>query len=236
MSAIRLIVIFGCFALATIFGAARAQTGGQFSHFPSPHQPWSTGDYVDFYFAHFNGNRALPHLRSQETARLFERIVSRDNVRIILEGSMPQERKRADLALILATMGEIRAAYNYALFVGEPLSEELTRIQSFMLFLIDLAVRLESDGGSGASTAAASAWKTTLWNVVASLSEQNVYSGEQIASLANALNSHYPRISTLLSDADKQRFRAHIGELAARQPDSAARQAQRRLLRTALGN
>src|SRR5688572_5664220 len=171
MSATRLVVIFGCFALATIFGATRAQAGGQVSHFPSPDQLWSTGDYVDFYFAHFNGNRALPHLRSQETARLFERIISRDNVRVILEGSMAQERKRADLALILATMGEIRAAYNYALFVGEPLSEELTRIQSFMLFLIELAVRLESDAGSGVSAAAASAWKTTLWNVVASLSE-----------------------------------------------------------------
>lgn len=235
MSGIRLAVLIGLSALAATLGVDRVQSGGQLSHFPSPYTSWGTGDYVDFYFSHFNGNRALPHLRSEETARLFERIVNRDNVRAILEGSRSEHRKRADLALILATMGEVRAAYNYALFVGEPLSEELTQIQSFMLFLVDLAVRLENHGGSGAS-AAASAWKTTLWNVVASLSEEHVYSSRQIATLSNALNSHYPQISTLLTETDKKRFCSHIGELVARQPDRIAREAHQKLLRTALGN
>ena len=41
---------------------AGVATAGQPSHFPSPHHPWTTREYVDFYFAHYNGNRALPHL------------------------------------------------------------------------------------------------------------------------------------------------------------------------------
>ena len=57
------------------------------------------------------------------------------------EGPAPLERKRTELSVILATMGEIRAAYGYAQFVGEPLAEELTQIQSFMLFLIATAVK-----------------------------------------------------------------------------------------------
>jgi hypothetical protein len=230
MYSTRLIAPLSFFILAlTTAGAGLA---GQLSHFPSPHQPWTTREYVDFYFAHYNGNRALPHLRAGDTRRLFQRIVDRENVLRITTSSMSDERKRAHIAMILATMGEIRAAYNYAVFVGEPLQEELTRIQSFTLFLIDAAIRLE--GRSMRPQAGNPAWRTTIWNIIGSLSEREIYSDQQIASLSSALDLHYPQLSSILSDDEKHKFHTHIGELAAAESNVATREAHLRLLRTVL--
>jgi hypothetical protein len=230
MLSVRLVVFLSTAAFV-ILGTERLQSG-QLSHFPPAQETWSSEEYVDFYFAHYNGNRALPHLRSPETAQLFERLVSRDNVQAILESSMPQHRKRGALAVILATMGEIRAAYNYAVFVGEPLAEELTRVQTFMMYLIDIAIGLQSDR-ERPFAAATSAWKTTFWNAVSALAEQDVYTAGQIASLTNAIDLHYSRISGLLTEADKRRFCERIAELASEQTDEFVREAQQRLLRRA---
>jgi hypothetical protein len=229
----RLIAPFtGCLFLGlTIVGAGLA-LAGQLSHFPSPHQPWTTNEYVDFYFAHYNGNRALPHLRAEDTRRLFQRIVERENVLRITQSSASYEQKRIHIAKIMATMGEIRAAYGYAVFVGEPLQEELAQIQSFMLFLINAAIKLKN--GMGITSSGNHAWKTAIWNVVGSLSERETYSSRQIASLSAALDLNYPEISSILSDADKRKFRLRIGEIAAAESDGGAREAHLQLLRTAL--
>jgi hypothetical protein len=208
--------------------------GNQVSHFPSPHQPWTSREYVDFYFAHYNGNRALPHLRSEDTASLFGRVVSRENLRRIVDSSLADEIKRIHVTTILATMGEVRAAYGYAVHVGEPLQEELARIQSFMLFLLETAVRLGDKGA--AEWAGTQALKTTLGNIVGSLAEREVYSDGQIASMAAALHLHYPQISRILSEAEKKKIRARIGALAASETDRVVRQAKLQLLYTVLKN
>src|SRR5262245_2174028 len=210
------------FALVTCASAV----ANQLSHFPSPHQPWTSREYVNFYFGHYNGNRALPHLRSEATARLFDRLVDRDNVRQLVESGASLAEKRGELAVILSTMGEIRAAYAYALYVGEPLQEELTRIRSFMLFLIDQAVDL----GGGRDDPAASAWRTTLWNVVESMSERQVYSASQVAALSDAVVAHYPQLNAILTDSDRQKLRQRIALSAAVERDEGAREAYLRLL------
>jgi hypothetical protein len=232
MQGTRLIARFiGGLSLGLMIMGAGVAMAGQLSHFPSPHQPWTTREYVDFYFAHYNGNRALPHLRAEDTRRLFQRIVDRENVLRITESSASYEQKRVDIAMILATVGEIRAAYGYAVFVGEPLQEELTQIQSFILFLINAAIKLESASGAQSGN---HAWKTAIWNVVGSLAERETYSSQQIATLSVALDLNYPQISSILSDDDKRKFRLRIGEIAAAESDTAARESHLQLLRTAL--
>ncbi|HEY7748625.1 MAG TPA: hypothetical protein VH933_08105 [Aestuariivirgaceae bacterium] len=219
-------------SLTLALTAVGGSWAGQLSHFPSPYESWTTSDYVDFYFAHFNGNRALPHLRTDETRKLFRRIVNRENVLRIMHGPATERRKQLDIAMILATMGEIRAAYGYAVFVGEPLQEELTHIQSFILYLIDSAVTLGADTDDGPG--GRSAWKTAVWNVVGSLSERSNYSSEQIAFLSNALKVHYPEISVIFSERDKRQLRARIGSIAAAEPNAEAQIAHLQLLLTAM--
>jgi len=214
------------FYLLITLATCASAVASQLSHFPSPHQPWTSREYVNFYFGHYNGNRALPHLRSEATARLFDRLVDPDNVRRLVESSASIDEKRGELAVILSTMGEIRAAYAYSLYVGEPLQEELTRVRSFMLFLIDRAVALS--GGRG--DAAASAWKTTLWNVVESMSERDVYTADQVAALSDAIITHYPRLSVILTESDRLRLHDRIKGLAVAERDEEAREAYRRLL------
>jgi hypothetical protein len=229
MLSLRLNSSLGLTALVLLLTAGNA-AADQLSHFPSPQENWTRADYVNFYFAHYNGNRALPHLRSEDSARLFNHIVNRQNVLRILGTSASEQLKRNELAVILATMGEIRAAYGYALFVGEPLQEELVKVQSFMLFLIDASVKLES--GQAGEFAASSAWKTTLWNVLRSLNERQIYSGRQIAELAAAVSEHYPRIAAILNASEKQQLGARIAELAATEADPEPRRALSELLHT----
>jgi hypothetical protein len=223
----RLKASWGLAALVLALATGKA-AADQLSHFPSPHENWTRADYVDFYFAHFNGNRALPHLRSEDSARLFNHIVNKQNVLRILGSSASDQLKRNELAVILATMGEVRAAYGYSLFVGEPLQEELVKIQSFMLFLIEASVRLQA--GQARERAASSAWKTTFWNVLDSLNERKIYSGRQIAELAAALYEHYPQLAAILTASEKQQLRSRIAEMATTEPDAEARQALAELL------
>jgi hypothetical protein len=227
----RLVASFMGGLILGVTVASGLATAGQLSHFPSPHQPWTTSEYVDFYFAHYNGNRALPHLRAEDTRLVFQRIVDPENVLRIIESSASHEQKRAGIAMILATIGEIRAAYGYAVFVGEPLQEELVQVQSFLLFLINSAIKLEDKMGT--LSAGNHAWKTAIWNVVGSLAERETYSSRQLASLSAALDLNYPEISSILSDADKQKFRLRISEIAAAESDGGAREAHLQLLRTA---
>jgi hypothetical protein len=221
-------VIIACLGwLGVAAGLAGSAGADRVSHFPSADQPWSARHYVDFYFAHFNGNRALPHLRTETTAKIFDRIVAQENISRILSSQTSAEEKRRNVAIILATMGEIRGAYNYAVFVGEPLQEELARIQAFTLFVMDNAMGLERPRPN-----CSSACRTALRGVVESLSAHGIFSKEQILSLAQALERHYPRIGHVLSSNDREDLRAQISGIAAAERDPTLREAHQRLLGT----
>src|SRR5207237_7743786 len=140
---------------------------------PSPAKPWTKHEYVDFYFSHWNGNLALPYLREPSVRATFERIVDPENVRLITASNASTEEKQRQVMLVLSTMGEIRAAYDYAVLVGEPLQEELTRVQAFTLLVLDAAVQLSR--GEFIEPNRKDAWRTTLLGVFDSLSERSRY-------------------------------------------------------------
>jgi hypothetical protein len=217
--------VIACLGWLGFAGLAGTASADQVAHFPPSDQPWSSRNYVDFYFAHFNGNRALPHLRTESTAKIFDRIVDQENISRILSSPSTAEEKRRNLAIILATMGEIRAAYNYAVFVGEPLQEELARVQAFTLFVMDSAVGLERPRPD-----CSSACRTALGGVIESLSAHGIFSREQILSLAEALERYYPSIAPVLSSGERNDLRAQISRIAAAERDPTLREAHRRLL------
>jgi hypothetical protein len=210
--------------LAGALCAAPVLAGGTF---PSPEQPWTKREYVDFYFTHFNGNLALPHLRSADGRALIERLVDPGNVARIIEGRASLADKRLQIATILMAAGEIRSAYNYAVFVGEPLAEELTRVQSFTLSVVDAAAQLAQGEASASSV---SAWSTTLSGVIHSLSERDIYSIEQRSRLTAAIAQHYPALHPLLSAADRRELQQRVSALAIEEEDMALRIAQLRLV------
>ena len=217
-------VVIACLGWLSFAGPALAD---QVAHFPASDQPWSARNYVDFYFAHVNGNRALPHLRTESTAKIFDRIVDQENISQILSSPSTAEEKRQSVAIILATMGEIRGAYNYAVFVGEPLQEELARIQVFTLFVMDNAVGLKSPNPERSS-----ACGTALRGVIESLSPHGIFSREQILTLTEALERHYPSIAPVLSSQERKDLRAQVSRIAAAEQDPTLREAHQRLLGT----
>ncbi len=150
-----------------------------------------------------------------------------------MQSALPLEEKQRQIGLILATMGEIRSSYSYAVLVGEPLAEELSRIQAFTLLVLDEAARLSA--GSSIDRHSVSAWKTTLDGVVASLSDRQVYSKAQIARLAAALAAHYPAIGGTFSADERREFHDRIADLVTAETDPALRSIFVDLLRVAGG-
>lgn len=195
--------------------------------YPPAQQPWSQRDYTDFYFVHWNGNNALPHLREEPARTVFGRMVDPGNITRILENSGSADVKYREMKLLLMALGEIRASYNYQVVMGEPLQEELARIQAFSLRvlreLVLLAARLDEPPAN-------TAWTTTLLGIFQSLSERKVYSARQIAALSQSLADYYPALRPLLSEDDKKTLRAKLKRLAASELNPAAREAQSRLL------
>jgi len=218
-------IILGIIVAAALASASPAMADIT-TQFPSPNHVWTARDYTQFYFVHFDGNQALPHLRTPAAARVFERLVDRRNIRAVIERSGPDDAKVRELWGILATLGAIRARYNLSVIIGEPLAEELTRVQVFMLYVLEEAVRLSEEAMRSPSVA----WKTCVLGVVQSLAEKEKHSSAQRGAMAAALNGHFHALRLLLTGRDLQGFRAQVETLAAGESNAELRQSFRHLL------
>ncbi|HUR43863.1 MAG TPA: hypothetical protein VMZ01_07170 [Aestuariivirga sp.] len=201
--------------------------------YPPAATVWGGRQYTDFYFVHFNTHLALPHLRNPENRALFERLVGRNNIERILTASGSRRDKQRELAMILSAMGGIRASYNLAVIIGEPLQEELTRVQVFHLYLIGAVADLADE--DIAEKNCASAMKTAWLGVVQSLSEANVYSPTQITQLSDAAARRYPILSPLFPASERAHLREQIAALQHQQAEPESQRALARLLATVSG-
>jgi hypothetical protein len=193
------------------------------SHYPAAGKPWTEREYVDFYFTHFNGRRALPHLRDPQSALIFNRLVDPANVEAIRAANKDDVPRRLSFDQVLAAVGAARASYFYAVRAGEPLAEELTRVQIFYLELLDAIM---SAPGAPDLSQTHPAWRTGLLGVADSLGERDIYSDEQALRLTEALMQHYGAIASVLRSGD--------GEALARQFDALGENARGPELRAAL--
>ena len=163
--------------------------------------PWTSRDYVDFYFRHYNGHVPLPHLRDAAQKALFNHLIDPGNITRIEQASVSNDEKLRQLRIILAILGSYRAAYNVAVIVGEPLQQELTLVQVHTLEVAAAVARLiKSDDG------AATAWATLVEGVIISVGDSKTYSPAQRTLMANAITLHYPAISAVLSGKERRRL------------------------------
>jgi len=197
--------------------------------YPSPTTFWTGRQYIDFYFVHFNTHLALPHLRNSQSRALFDRMTDRANIERILAGAATPSEKRHQLQLILATMGSIRGSYNLAVIIGEPLQEELTRVQVFHLYLVGVVADFEEDI---ATAPGAPAMKTAWLGVMRSLGEGDVYSPAQIATLSDAAARRYPSLRDLFTVRERTLLRGRVEALQAKQASPRSQLALSRLLAT----
>ena len=194
--AVRLCLAFA-FATAAVAGADEAQ--------------WTSRDYVDLYFRHYNGRVPLPHLRDEAQKALFNHLVDPANISSIVEAPIPNDEKLRQLRIILAVLGAYRAAYNVAVIVGEPLEQELTLVQVHTLEVAEAVAKLVrlSPADEGSSTA----WATLVAGVIESVGDSKVYSPAQSAIMADAVTLHYPAIAAVLSGDERRRLDEAIKQM-----------------------
>lgn len=172
---------------------------------------WTSRDYVDFYFRHYNGHVPLPHLRDEAQMALFNHLIDPGNITRIEESPASNDEKLRQLRIILAVLGAYRAAYNVAVIVGEPLQQELTLVQVHTLEVAAAVARLmrTPTGNDGAATA----WATLVEGVIISVGDQMLYSPAQSILMADAITLHYPAISAVLPEYERFRLRAQALKL-----------------------
>jgi len=166
--------------------------------------PWTSRDYVDFYFRHYNGHVPLPHLRDEAQKALFKHLIDPGNITRIAQTSVSNDEKLRQLRIILAVLGSYRAAYNVAVIVGEPLQQELTLVQVYTLEVAAAVAKLVhlSHADEGSSTA----WATLVEGVIESVGDSKRYSSLQRAVMADAVTLHYPAIAAVLSGDERHRL------------------------------
>lgn len=166
--------------------------------------PWTSRDYVDFYFRHYNGHVPLPHLRDEAQKALFNHLIDPGNITRIEKAPIWNGEKLRQLRIILAVLGSYRAAYNVAVIIGEPLQQELTLVQIHTLEVAAAVAKLVrlSHADEGTSTA----WATLVEGVIISVGDSETYSPAQRTLLANAITLHYPAISAVLSGSERRRL------------------------------
>jgi hypothetical protein len=187
--------------LALLAVVLATTAAAQTSVYPSPNTAWTERQYTDFYFAHYNGRRALPHLREPEPARLFNRLVDPANIAAIAAAHDDAAPRRLALDQVLASIGAIRSSYLYAARVGEPLAEELARVQVFQL---ELVAAILDAGASPDLTRTHPAWRTAFLGAAASLDENDLYTDEQALILAQAIATHFKEIAPVLLPEDRE--------------------------------
>lgn len=182
-----------CLGLALATAAAKADEAG-----------WTSRDYVDLYFRHYNGRVPLPHLRDEAQKVLFNHLVDPANISRIETAPISNEERLRQLRIILAVLGAYRAAYNVAVIVGEPLQQELTLVQVHTLEVAEAVAKLVrlSPADEGSSTA----WATLVEGVIESVGDSKVYSPAQSAIMADAVTLHYPAIAAVLAEDDRHRL------------------------------
>jgi hypothetical protein len=165
---------------------------------------WTSRDYVDFYFRHYNGHVPLPHLRDEKQKALFGHLIDPGNITRIEDSPASNDEKLRQLRIILAILGSYRAAYNVAVIVGEPLQQELTLVQVHTLEVAAVVAKLVhlSHADEGASTA----WATLVEGVIESVGDSKRYSSIQRTVMADAVTLHYPAISAVLSEIERHRM------------------------------
>ena len=172
---------------------------------------WTSSDYVDFYFRHYNGHVPLPHLRDEKQKALFKHLIDPGNITRIEESPASDDEKLRQLRIILAILGSYRAAYNVAVIVGEPLQQELTLVQIHTLEVADAVAKLVrlSHADEGSSTA----WATLVEGVIESVGDSKRYSSIQRAVMADAITLHYPAIAAVLQEDERLRLRVRALKL-----------------------
>jgi hypothetical protein len=172
---------------------------------------WTSRDYVDLYFRHYNGRVPLPHLRDEAQKALFNHLIDPANITRIVEAPVSNDEKLRQLRIILAVLGAYRATYNVAVIVGEPLAQELTLVQVHTLEVADAVAKLVrlSPAHEGASTA----WATLVAGVIESVGDSKVYSPAQRALMADAVTLHYPAITAVLAEDERQRLEEAIKQM-----------------------
>ena len=165
---------------------------------------WTSRDYVDFYFRHYNGHVPLPHLRDKTQKALFNHLIDPGNITRIEESPASNDEKLRQLRIILAILGSYRAAYNVAVIVGEPLQQELTLVQIHTVEVADAVAKLVrlSHADEGSSTA----WATLVEGVIESVGDSKRYSSIQRTAMADAVTLHYPAIAAVLSGTERRRL------------------------------
>jgi hypothetical protein len=172
---------------------------------------WTSRDYVDLYFRHYNGHVPLPHLRDEAQKTLFSHLVDPANITRIVEAPNSKDEKLRQLRIILAVLGAYRAAYNVAVIVGEPLEQELTLVQVHTLEVADAVARLTQKPAS--DIGAPSAWATLVEGVIESVADSARYAPAQRTIMADAVTRHYPAIAEVLPENELQRLRSEVLKL-----------------------
>ena len=165
---------------------------------------WTSRDYVDFYFRHYNGQVPLPQLRDETQKALFNHLVDPGNITRIAESPASDDEKLRQLRIILAVLGAYRAAYNVAVIVGEPLQQELTLVQVHTLEVAAAVARLTRT--SPEADSAVTAWATLVEGVIESVGDSKRYSSIQRTAMADAVTLHYPAIAAVLSGNERHRL------------------------------
>ena len=179
---------------------------------------WTSTDYVDLYFRQFNGQVPLPHLRSPEQKALFEHLIDPCNLTQIVEQPVADEEKLRQLRIILASLGSFRAAYEVAVMVGEPLEQELAAVQAYSLQAAEAELSIDRLAPNREGSTAA--WVTLVAGVLDSIGNTERYTPSQVNLMADAVTRYYPAISVALGEADRQRLRAKVLNLAPKSEDA----------------
>ena len=186
---------------------------------------WASADYVNLYFRIYNGHEPLPHLREAKQKALFNHLIDPENLTGIQSASMSTDDKLHQLEIIMAMLGSYRARYNYAVFVGEPLEQELAMVQAYQLQAMASIAKLSPHNSPRA------AWVTLIGGVIDAVGNHQIYSTRQNAIMAEAIVHNYPAIAPMLSNEERIIIRTAALKLDDGSGNDALRQAKEQILR-----
>jgi hypothetical protein len=166
---------------------------------------WNARDYTEHYFLYRNGHVPLPHLRDAAPRVLFEHLIDPRNIAAIADSPALAEEKLRQLRIILALLGAYRSSYGVAVMVGEPIEEELARVQAYSLQVAGAVAKLMQQ--SQASLVSLPAGATLVEGVFESVEENGPAAPAQAALLAEAVSLHYPDIAAALRAEDRRHLR-----------------------------
>lgn len=214
------------------------------SPYPPSGRPWTNADYASFLKAVTTGQAPLPLLGDPATKAVFERLVARDNIALVVarNKSLPLTKRLEEIGGAQGGLAAAIVLYTAELAKGKPYGREMAKLHVYQMEVLAAMSRLADElvpqiprdnayqSRMEGVNAMRLAFRMIVYTSVMALARTDRYSSESKLEIGEGTVKYLPAFQSALSDGDRTKLAGSIRTQLAATSDTKLKAALTELL------